>query len=738
MAAKMKLLNIHRRCRIAWLTLCMLVLIDFAALGLSRAQDVVSPGPLSSAHAAIENQCTLCHVPLQGTPDAKCLACHTVLARQITAKRGYHSGIVTTPCTSCHQEHKGRHHAIAPEPENFDHRLAKFELLGKHRELKCASCHQTTGPAKWTGLGTTCISCHVDKVHRGSLGSSCASCHSNERWKPVAYQREDHTTSMKGGHAAATCVDCHKSGARLAKQLACTVCHKPPHPGASVTRGCTTCHEVASWNKTTYAHSFPSSKLPGTHLQSTCLSCHPGFTFERTSFRCARCHEKDIKHEPLGPCDKCHSASTWESPTIDHSTASIGFALSGKHEQVACAQCHTKPGPGSKTLQSFKVASTKCASCHAIPAHGDFGKCESCHQTTGFAPSSFRHDSTRMPLIDKHQQVACQNCHAAKVAAAPSDVVQACNTCHVDTHHGQFVSASGSPPCSQCHNAKGWKPSLFGFVQHASTAFPLSGQHIVTTCGECHRSGSYAATPTACAQCHIDTRHNTRLGSACQRCHQAGSWKAVTGFDHRKETGFALERGHAKRACTSCHNANGSRFTSLPLDKRVTSACQTCHQPRHRDDFSSNCLLCHTLDTFEVRQKYDHARETGFALEQRHAVIECSSCHDRSKYVKTPTTCRGCHGDPHRGSNAYECEDCHRADRWRVIRFDHSQTSYPLEGHHNVTACGRCHTNPNWLGVPTQCITCHAGERPPTRDHIGKNECSDCHVPLSWKAIVNQ
>ena len=97
--------------------------------------------------------------------------------------------------------------------------------------------------------------------------------------------------------------------------------------------------------------------------------------------------------------------------------------------------------------------------------------------------------------------------------------------------------------------------------------------------------------------------------------------------------------------------------------------------------------------------------------------------------------CRTCHGDPHRGSNAFDCSDCHRADRWRIIRFDHDLTSYPLVGRHRIAACGGCHTNPTWTGVRSDCVACHALDRPRTQDHLTKLTCDDCHTPTSWRTV---
>ncbi|MBK7537411.1 MAG: hypothetical protein IPI49_18990 [Myxococcales bacterium] len=112
------------------------------------------------------------------------------------------------------------------------------------------------------------------------------------------------------------------------------------------------------------------------------------------------------------------------------------------------------------------------------------------------------------------------------------------------------------------------------------------------------------------------------------------------------------------------------------------------------------------------------------------------TCHDARQRPAVNPACRTCHGDPHRASNSFDCLDCHRSDRWRIIRFDHDLTSYPLVGGHRVASCGGCHSNPNWTGVRTDCVACHAFDRPQTADHPMEITCDDCHTATRWRAIL--
>ena len=608
----------------------------------------VSPGPLARAHAAIEAQCDRCHVAGGGVPAAQCLACHTQLAERTARGIGFHASVQNQPCTACHGEHHGRDAALSPPPpSSFDHRVAVFPLEGKHAQLACARCH----PAQqWVGIATTCVRCHADTAHRGALGGDCAKCHRAESWKPATRTAADHKVSLAGGHAALACKDCHRSGLHLVAAQACSQCHAIPHGGTQ--RPCEACHAVAGWKQVTYVHQFPPSRLPGKHQTAPCLSCHPKFRFQPTSFECAACHDKDRPHAPLGDCAKCHSALTWDTRAFDHDQPDVGFALTGRHRQVDCKACH--PDGANK----FSAAKRTCDSCHA------------------------------------------------------------------NVHGTQFPGRL----CADCHTTDAWRPSTIDAANHDAFGFPLRAAHARTACADCHRADVFAGTAKACATCHTDVRHRGRLGVQCERCHDDATWSHVPSFDHAS-TGFRLERGHAKVACARCHGATGMSL----VGNRAPTACLTCHANPHGKQFGTTCTQCHDTGSWRQTPGFDHDA-TAFPLELRHATLACAACHNAQRPVVNPA-CRTCHGDPHRGGNAFDCSDCHRADRWRIIRFDHDLTAYPLTGRHRIASCGGCHTNPSWTGVRTDCVSCHALDRPRTQDHLTAIICDDCHTTTSWRSL---
>jgi hypothetical protein len=207
-----------------------------------------------------------------------CVECHTeTLQPTRTSDRApvLRVGFTTTAtaCVSCHADvHLGQlqtncqrcHSVETPEfaVTAFAHDDTAFPLTDKHAPLECASCHAVeTGafPAghgsarRYTGVGTTCASCHEDP-HEGQLDPACETCHSAEAFALPDYLHKragDLRTFFTGRHASATCTACHaalpgsRPGVPSAQNydvdITCTVCHTDVHRGA-LGDTCETCH----------------------------------------------------------------------------------------------------------------------------------------------------------------------------------------------------------------------------------------------------------------------------------------------------------------------------------------------------------------------------------------------------------------------------------------------------------------------------------------------------------------
>lgn len=320
-----------------------------------------------------------------------------------------------------------------------------------------------------------------------------------------------------------------------------------------------------------------------------------------------------------------------------------------------------------------------------------------------------------------------------------------CMSCHEDVaadvrgrtgFHGR-VAGIDRAQCSACHSehlgrdADIVKMSRTAF-DHSRTDFVLTGAHSAADCERCHQRGrKYRQVPKGCVDCHRDRDpHGGKLGTDCGTCHEAATWSRAR-FDHGK-TSFALRDRHAGVTCTACHA--GNRFEGTPTQ------CNSCHAPDdvHRGARGADCAGCHNAAGWKTT-KFDHARETGFALGGRHAELDCKGCHTTASLKDAlPRDCVGCHrkADPHAGRFGDACEKCHGKTAWKPATFDHARDAhFELVGRHAKLGCHACHTAvvaQQKLG--TECSACHR-----TDDvHTGRlgTDCSRCHGVEAWGANV--
>ena len=165
--------------------------------------------------------------------------------------------------------------------------------------------------------------------------------------------------------------------------------------------------------------------------------------------------------------------------------------------------------------------------------------------------------------------------------------------------------------------------------------------------------------------------------------------------------------------------------------------------------FPGDCGICHVPARWDVIREdfeFDHAKETGYALEGAHAFAACLRCHnDRGPVdIYTARGCGGCHVDPHKSSLGIDCESCHQQVSWDPtgLIVDHARTRFPLIGVHAVTPCESCHeqsTVGEFRGAPVDCHFCHqedaAQASPPHPLNNWVRNCQQCHrQPIEWIA----
>ena len=502
------------------LVLACIALLCGQVARAASIEKLIMPGPVSTAHAQLEAECSECHdLSSRERQSSLCLGCHKEIAADIRGKSSYHGHIrqvAASQCRGCHTEHLGRDADITRLSQaGFTHDLTNFALQGAHVALTCASCHEAGEPLR--KAPSTCNGCHArDDAHRGFLGPDCSLCHDPESWQKTHFDHDNTLFHLTNKHLETACVTCHVGERYKGTPTACIGCHAPDdvHKGGQG-KDCGNCHTTADWGSQKFDHARETGfALAGRHAHIGCADCHrSGDLHAPVPKDCSGCHKADDRHESrLGlSCGTCHGNDLWRVASFEHPN----FKLAGAHAKVACQACHTA------SLQDQKLG-TDCASCHrAANPHGTSMSqdCETCHTSTNWSDVTFDHDLTPYALLGLHVAATCSQCHMTQHFKETS---QDCNACHArdDIHNGALSKA-----CATCHTPNGWK--LWDFDHAARTRFPLTGAHSTVGCDQCHLKPQNVIKPSmVCGACHAENDvHAGRLGQQCQQCHTTASFK---------------------------------------------------------------------------------------------------------------------------------------------------------------------------------------------------------------------
>lgn len=333
----------------------------------------------------------------------QCLDCH----------EDPHNGSMGSACKNCHSV-QGWNKLANFSERTFDHSTTGYPLLGKHRTVRCASCHNpntaTAGIRRHFASSTLgfsyphpksdrCVSCHED-YHKGAFqdvkgGIDCANCHSVDGWLPTSFDTKRHNEesrfTLTGAHLAIPCNQCHQSPNQKDytfhfSSLDCKNCHQADNPHGDEFKNksgetvCADCHNTDSWTtKIAFDHSTTGFPLTGAHAVIACRSCHKteqdvhvDFTLKSGDLPgdCAGCHASDDPHHgqfaqsTIGSnCDDCHNTESFTMQRFDHSRTR--FPLEGAHVGVACISCHkTETGKDGQQFVRFRPLKITCESCH--------------------------------------------------------------------------------------------------------------------------------------------------------------------------------------------------------------------------------------------------------------------------------------------------------------------------------------------------------------------------------------
>ena len=385
----------------------------------------------------------------------------------------------------------------------------------------------------------------------------------------------------------------------------CEACHTAPWSSASMAERCVDCHgDVALQMQNVLA-------LHGAMYQDNpkleCRNCHPehrgvdapltamdggefphellGFslnghkrTVQNEAFTCADCHQEDISTFATDSCEACHrqmDAAFNQAHVLAYGAACLDchdgvdrfgksfnhtgfqFKLTGKHSEVACAQCHID----ARKVADFQTSPQDCYACHRTddPHEGRFGtNCGACHSPDGWQPAKFDHNLSDFKLQGAHAEIACKSCHENGVyKGTPTD----CYSCHqlVDAHNGSFGN-----DCSICHVPSSWENVTF---DHNLTKFPLDGAHLQLQCEQCHINNTLVGASPQCVACHADPDfHAGAFSTNCSDCHSTTAWSPANfNLSHpepRVEEGGSGVN-HGGTTCRTCHPSTVRSYTCL-------------------------------------------------------------------------------------------------------------------------------------------------------------------------------
>ena len=428
--------------------------------------------PLLGAHGTVA--CMACHVNNNyalTSANTACAACHMADYRATTVPN-HVTGRLPTTCEQCHTVNSW---ATA----SFDHAQTGFPLAGAHTTVACAACHVKNNYAL-TSANTACSACHLADYQSamspnhvtGHLPTTCEQCHTVSSWANANFDHSQTGFSLTGAHASVSCVACHANNnyTLTNANAACSSCHmsdyqgttNPKHVAGSFPTDCSVCHSTSNWSGAVFNHAATGWALTGAHSSAACVACHGNnnYSLNGGSTACINCHQTDfngatspVNHAAFPTtCNACHDTVSWTNASFNHN--STGFALTGAHTSVPCANCHVNNNYG------LTSANTACVSCHLAdyqatnnPNHSAAGfpnTCNTCHTTGTWAGATFTH--SYFPTSHGNANGVCATCHTN---SSDYNVFQ-CTGCHsasqTNSHHTRISGyVYNSANCYACH-----------------------------------------------------------------------------------------------------------------------------------------------------------------------------------------------------------------------------------------------------------------------------------------------
>jgi hypothetical protein len=457
---------------------CVWLVSTFGVTG----QQMLSSGPISSAHAVFGTRCESCHLPKdhglfervgfnRSVPDRACMQCHAVPAHQESLLHPI-AGMPNPSCSSCHVEHEGS------------------MMLAHTADSGCIQCHShLIIPAGSPHIATAIYSFVKGHPQFSPLE---AGFHSNQAIKFSHYDHLKHGLLGPHGKVTMVCSDCHRPEADRGDPWPYGSASAPRMEDATYTLGG---HDISHQE----AHYLLSSDHGRAYLAPTayatgCHDCHT-LRFDR-HIKIEAPHEDPAKVRVFianqirsfalaHPQVVDYEIHNWASvqdvdPIAGGKLQAVSDDLTGMdripHQKLQAAPHNVQDWVTIRTAQAERRLWHKsCNLCHEmqipdIPVDASVKEMAADLNNPATLPTM---QPTRQPVRwepdavfshEAHQSVSCNSCHeAALKSESGKDIllpaIKTCKTCHdgQSSPQGPVLAAGHAESgCFLCHEYHNW------------------------------------------------------------------------------------------------------------------------------------------------------------------------------------------------------------------------------------------------------------------------------------------
>jgi nitrate/TMAO reductase-like tetraheme cytochrome c subunit len=504
----------------------------------------------------------------------------------------------------------------------------------------------------------------------------CIACHvMNTAW--TRFQHSEHRKLL--------CHDCHQQSIFASmRQLYLWVAERPSDipPHAKVpTAVCATCHNQSkpdsTWKRilATAGHRV--------HMRNDDPKLR--------DVQCVTCHGAEVHH--FVPISKTCAQSGC------HENITVKLGKMGGQTSLHCTGCHDFTSPVGVDV----AVSPDSARVHLVPTGA---KCLDCHAMRKRMSTTL---AELEPETEAHGGV-CGDCHDPHKQEVTKAAFESCGTasCHARadtlTPYHRGLPNGALERCGSCHSAHKWKVKS-------------------TNCVACHREGG--KIPVRDLKPGQKRVHGPAVDEEGIPEEIVDDGEELIQSPAIADTTFSHTR-HKALTCSACHSVERSHGE---LTIKRPTGCLECH---HGPTQKATCTTCHASaalpdqpQTVRVSMSVGsgpHTRTLPFQHE-RHARIECKSCHSTPVTLAAATTCASCHAEHH--TEASTCQACHPALPPSVQRAAHPRATV-----HDGCSGSGCHRDAAILAMPpvrNVCVACHRAQA----NHKPGGDCGSCHL-IRW------